>query len=154
MKKFKFRFEALAKVRKIELQEQAKIVAVIANQMIESQSKVEEIRNLVRLELDRVHAAVEKEAFDEQLLRESRSYQLNLEIQIQSLNKKIQELSQRHLKERSLLIERQRKKATFDKLEEKDYEKFLDGYKKIEEQEIDEAGSNSWNLRHRLGHNI
>lgn len=149
MKKFKFKFDAVEKVRKIEQERQIKAVAIAQKKVSEIEAQIEKKKNLIQSEIDRIQSLGGRDALNEKLRELSIQYREELRQQIVRKNKELLEAKQIEIRERRELVERQKKKKAMEVLREKEQEKYYDESRKSELQEMDEVSSNTWAYRCR-----
>lgn len=141
MKKFKFRFQAVERVRKIEMELQAKDLALANQRVNELQQEKEGLEFKLRSERDRLRERTLSEAWGERLVETSRAYQKDLESRIRAKMDEIVEAKQQVVKERKELIERQKKKTAIDKLKEREQERYYEEQRRQETKMLDEVST-------------
>jgi flagellar FliJ protein len=144
MKKFKFRLETLLKVRKIELEKQAKILALIHQEIAKGHQDLARLRQLQIDEVKRVKELTHRGSFQQAMLMQSIQYRDDLKRQEGRKIKEIQDLMRKADKELAKLVEKEKRKKILDKLEERDRENYEDETKKMELKEMDEVASTRW----------
>ena len=144
MKKFKFRLETAAKVRRIEMEQQARALAAAALQV---QRKKEEIENYIQSvvsEVKRVKDLTDAGEFSSQLLDVSSEYRAGLKFKIRTAREELAELEKKAEEERLLLVEKEKKRRILEKYKEREQERYEQEYKKWETAQLDEMASNLW----------
>lgn len=149
MKKFKFKFSAVEKVRKIEQERQIKAVALAQKKVSEIEAQIEKKKALIQGEINRIQGVGGKDALNEKLRELSIQYREELRQQIIRKKKELLEAKQIEIRERRELVERQKKKKAMEVLREKEQEKYYDESRKSELQEMDEVSSSTWAYRCR-----
>jgi flagellar protein FliJ len=144
MKKFTFRLETLLKVRRIEMEFQARALALAHREVQRARNELSDLKKLQADEVQRVKVLSEQGQFTKQLLDLSVAYRDELK---RKEAKKIQELQALMLKaeeERVKLVEKEKKKKVLDKLKERDLENYNEEQKQSERKEMDELASTRW----------
>jgi flagellar export protein FliJ len=144
MKKFKFKLETVQKIRKVEMEQQAKVLALIHQEIALRHSELAENRRRQIEEVKRVKESSQKGQFDEQLMALSIQYRDELRRQEARKIKEIQELSRKASQEHAKLVEKEKRKKALDKLEEKHRENYEEENRKAECKEMDELASTRW----------
>ncbi len=148
MKKFKFKLEPVAKLRRLELEQQGKKVAEITNHILQLEKRIHFYNQAKQEEILRIRKEAENANFASQLGILSRIFQDNLTRQIKLAGDEIRQAQFKLAEERKKLIEKETKKQVIDKLKEKAEEKHDEFYRRIEAHEMDEISSSIWSRRH------
>jgi flagellar FliJ protein len=143
-KKFKFRLETLLKVRKIELERQAKVLALIHQRIAQAHMDVNDFRRMQVEEVKRMKELSLKALFSHQLAELSVQYREELKRKEARKIQEIRELMMQAEVEHGKLVENEKKKKILDKLEERDRENYEEELKKSERKEMDETAGSRW----------
>lgn len=141
MKAFKFRFQTVARIRKFELEEQAKALALALKAAEDKKKEIETNRQDFEREVQRVQELARRGHFDKQVIQLSLHYRERLRIEAYRMRRELEQLNLKVEKEQNLLIEKEKRKKTLDKLEERDKEKYDTRIKELETKEMDETAS-------------
>lgn len=146
MKKFKFRFDAVERVRKIETELQMKELALAMKRQERLEAEIQNLNLLLQEEIERARSYSEYRN-SEQLSILSIHYRDNLNLQIQEKKKELHEAKREVIAERRRLIEKSKAEQAIEKLKEKEKENHYDEFQKEEGKSNDEIASNFWIYR-------
>jgi len=141
MKRFQYRFESVAKVRKIEMEKQARVMAEAQLRVKKIQDEMADIARRLDDEVQRLQKVWQSGKWEDQLLQISSAFRDGIK---KHLVKKKQELREAEAKvevERRKLIDKERGRQVMEKIRERDYESYLEEKKKDEAKEMDEVAS-------------
>lgn len=141
MNKFKFRFQSVTKVRKIELEQQAKVLALLMKEIADAKTAIDDLKRKDKDEIIRVQALTKKGEFVEQIVQISLSYREGLRLQVLQKRREIDQLNSKAEVERRKLQEAEKKKKILDKYEEKEREKYEQEARSVDRKEMDEIAS-------------
>lgn len=148
MKRFEFRFEAVAKVRRIEMERQARALA-------EAQIKVQQIENEIKqIELDRdkevvrLKDLVAKGNFAKQMFELSESYRTGLKKKLNWKRHELRDAEQLVREERDKLIEKEKRRKVIEKVRERDFENYTEEMRRDETKRMDETAGLLWGRTH------
>ena len=144
MKKFKFRFQAVEKLRRLEMEFQVKEVALAERKLLEIESQIEDRERKLREEVLRLKQIDLREIRSEALKALSSNYREELRRQVKKLKLDALHAKAEVIRERRKLVEKQKKLRAMEVLEEKDKERYYAELNKLETQELDEISSNFW----------
>ncbi len=144
MKKFKFPLESVLKIRKIEMDQQAKALALAQNQAIEIREKIFSLKKDGDAEVYRLKHLALSGQINEQMTFVSVQYRNELKRQIQKKTEELNQALRRVEEERRKLVERQKKKKALENLEEKQRENHNEEQRKAENQDMDELAGSRW----------
>lgn len=144
MKGFKFRLATVLKVREIETNQQAKILALAQQEAIRIRDEILELQSNMASELKRIQDLSHRGLFDQQILDLSIPFRERLKMEIKRKTDELQMALKRIDLEREKLIERQKKKKALEKLEEKHRENYVEENRKSESKVMDELASARW----------
>ena len=144
MKKFKFRFQAVEKLRRLEMEFQVKEVALAERKLLEIESQIEDRERKLREEVLRLKQIGLSEIRNEALKALSSNYREELRRQVKKLKLDALHAKAEVIRERRKLVEKQKKLRAMEVLEEKDKERYYAELNKLETQELDEISSNFW----------
>lgn len=148
MKKFKFRFEAVERVRKIETEKQMKELALAIQKQEEIEAQIRDLELKIDNELLRIRDLALRGVEDE--VRDlSVHFRNHLKSQIRQKREELLRAKHEVLRERKKLIERSKNQKIIEKLKEREKEKHHDELRKIENKEMDEVASNLWSYLRR-----
>jgi flagellar FliJ protein len=138
VKKFKFRLETVAKVRRIEMEQQAKVLALIFQQIAQVKVQIEEFKQLAKEEILRVQTLSNLGNFTDQMVLVSLNYREGLKRKVIAKLKEIEALELRAEQEKVILIEKTKRKKVIEKLEEREKEQYELETRKTETKDMDE----------------
>lgn len=141
MSKFKFRFQSVSKVRKIEMEQQAKVLALIMKEVANMKQHIEELRQMERAEVNRMHHLALKGKFTEQMVHASIAYRDGLKQQMREKRNELGKLQLKADEEQKKLLEKEKQKKILDKYEERERERHEQEVKSSERKEMDEIAS-------------
>lgn len=144
MQKFQFRFKAVSKVRRIEMERQAKALAAAQADVVRAKTEVAHLKQLIDEEVHRVQDLVHRGVFESQLLDLSQTYKKGLKFRIDEKIAQQKEFEKKVEQERLKLVEKEKRKKVFDKLEERERETYEEDLRKFECREMDEIVSSRW----------
>ncbi|PIR22439.1 MAG: hypothetical protein COV44_07685 [Deltaproteobacteria bacterium CG11_big_fil_rev_8_21_14_0_20_45_16] len=144
MKKFKFRFQAVEKLRRLEMEFQVKEVALAERKVLEIESQIEDRERKLREEILRLKQIDLSEIRNEVLKALSSNYREELRRQVKKLKFDALNAKAEVIRERRKLVEKQKKLRAMEVLEEKDKERYYAELNRLETQELDEISSNFW----------
>lgn len=149
MKKFRFRFEAVEKVRELEREMQIKQVA-LANQEVERiESEIQGLEERLQQEVNRLNSGDNGFLANESMRALSSNFRREMRRQIQVKKQELLEARTEVIRERRKLVERQKKKKAMEVLREKEQERYYEEQSKIEAMELDEISGNYFSYRNR-----
>jgi flagellar export protein FliJ len=146
LRKFKFKFDAVERVRKIETELQMKELAIALKRQERIDAEIENLSILLADEIQRARTSIDYRNSD-QLSMLSVRYRDNLNQQIQEKKKELLEAKREVVAERRHLIEKSKAEQVIEKLKEKEKEKHDDEIRKEESKINDETASNFWIYR-------
>ncbi len=147
MKKFKYKFERLLDIRKYQEREAQFHFASILSEYMGTKNKIDTSKELRKKYLLDSKNRVNNLDINYLINREKARLGLSNKIKI---NKNILKEQQFVVeREREKLVEASKKKKTLEILEEKEFEKYKKETSKIENDELDEIGSNIY-LKNKL----
>lgn len=149
MKKFKFRFEAVEKVRKIEMEKQVKAVSLAERGVLRIESQIADLEAKLQNELKRLESLVEESRLEEEMRELSIHFRENVKRVIRQKKHELLEAKQKLIRERRELIERQKKKKALEILRNKEEETYYDELSKMEAKALDESVAQYWVHRRR-----
>ncbi|MDB5038229.1 MAG: hypothetical protein JWQ35_1757 [Bacteriovoracaceae bacterium] len=149
MQKFKFRLQTVLKVRTIEMEQQAKVLALAYREVARARDELIHLQQLQEKEVLRVKQLTLSGQFSKQLLELSLAYRNEVKRWEFRKVDELKKLSQKVEIERTKLIEKEKKKKALEKLEERDRENYEDEQKQMERKEMDEVASTRFNSRER-----
>ncbi|MBN8554434.1 MAG: flagellar export protein FliJ [Deltaproteobacteria bacterium] len=138
MKKFKFRLETVLKVRRIEMEQQAKALALIYQKISIAKKEIDNFRDLSLQETLRMSELAKSGNFLDQVTSVSLGYREGLKRKIIQKFKEIEVLEKSAEEEKIKLIEKTKRKKVLEKLEERDREEYEFNAKKDATKEMDE----------------
>lgn len=143
MKKFRFKFKAVEKVRRIATERQMKelALAIKAQEAIEYQ--IRELEFQLSQEIDRL-SQVATSGEPDQMQELSVNYRKHLRGQIQKKRDELLTARQRVLLERRKLVEKSKDQKAIEKLKEKERDRYHDEVRKAEVKEMDEVAGSIW----------
>ncbi len=149
MKRFKFKLEAVAKVRKIEMDEQAKNLALANRAVQKAKDELSQLERQFFDELARLKDLVAKKVSANQQLTEL-SVAFRDEIKRKAIVKRqeIHRLIRKVEEERLKLIEKRKKKKTMEHLEDQERERYEEELRQLETKIMDEISG----YRHQRQH--
>lgn len=139
--KFKFRLESVSKVRRIEMEQQAKVLALVFKEIAEAKQEIESLKQAERDEIKRVQSLADQGEFRQQMMLSSLSYREGLKVSIKKKRHELAQLQLRADEEQAKLLEKEKKKKILDKYEEKERERHETEVKASERKEMDEIAS-------------
>ena len=141
MKTFRFRFASVQKVRRIEMDLQARVLAEAMQELNRIEEKIAALREDYRLEVARLTQEASDRDFSEIHMGSHVHFRDELMRQERRALSEREAARQRIEEERKKLIERERRKKVFDKLEERDREIYEKESRKSEQDEMDEVAA-------------
>lgn len=138
MKRFVFRFQSVEKIRKIEMERQARVLAEAQMKVRQIETEVENIKERNRAEVGRLQSLATRGEIPQQLMALSEMYREELKrahrrkmIELRDAEAKVRE-------ERDRLIEKERARKVMEKVRERDFESYVEETRRMEAKTIDE----------------
>jgi len=150
MKKFEFRFEAVSKVRRIEMERQARVMAEAQMKVKEIESQILSIQNFQGAEVKRLQSVTSLGHFTEQMMMLSDSFRGDLKKQLNFKRHELRDWENKVREERAKLVEKEKRRQVIEKLREKDLENYKEEWRKDETKRMDEVASQLLVRRHSL----
>jgi len=142
MKRFVFRLATVAKVRRIELDEQAKKLAAAFQEVARARNELNRLEKKFYDELYRQrHLLLSNAPLKNQMTDLSANYRDELKRLAVAKRKEIHQLMRRAEEERLKLVEKQKRKRVMEKLEEKERENYEQEVRTGETKIMDEISS-------------
>lgn len=138
MKRFAFRFQSVAKVRKIEMERQARILAEAQMRVRQIEEEIESIKKMNRLEVERLQSLAGKGQIPAQMMELSVMYREELKREHRRKMIALREAEAKVREEREKLIEREKARKVMEKVRERDFENYVEDKRKEENKQIDE----------------
>ncbi len=141
MERFHFRFASVQKVRRIEMDLQARALAEAMQVVQRIDTEIEQLKKSYQIEVDRLKNKAESASLSQVQMGYQVSYREHLiRLESDAMARRRKALKQVE-EERQKLIEREQKKKVFDKLEERDREMYEQKLRKYEQIDLDEMAS-------------
>ncbi len=138
MKRFAFRFQSVAKVRKIEMERQARVLAEAMMRVRQIEAEIESIKEMNRREVERLQELASKGQIPAQMMELSTMYREELKREHKRKMIALREAEVRVREEREKLIEREKARKVMEKVKERDFENYVEEKRKEENRQIDE----------------
>lgn len=138
MKRFAFRFQSVAKVRKIEMERQARVLAEALMRVRQIEEEIESIKGLNRREVHRLQDLASKGQIPSQMMELSVMYREELKREHKRKMILLREAEAKVREEREKLIEREKARKVMEKVKERDFENYVEEKRKEENKQIDE----------------
>lgn len=148
MKKFKFRFEAVEKVRRIEMEQQIKEVSLAERKVDRIQSEISQLDQKIAQERNRVKAADGMPVLSEILHELSINYVENLRRLIKEKKEALLFAQQELIRQRRQLVEKQKKKKAMEVLREKDEARYYEDMERQLQEQMDDISTKFWLRQH------
>lgn len=148
MKRFSFRFEAVAKVRKIEMERQARVMAEAQLRVKKIESEIVEIQRLQAVEVERLKKVANAGVLTDQLMVLSDKYRSELKRQLNFKRHELRDWENTVRLEREKLIEKEKRRKVIEKIRESDLEIYKEDWRKDEIKNMDEIASQLLGRRH------
>lgn len=143
MKKFKFRFEAVEKVRKSELDRQVRAMAEAQRKVAQIEGEIRDLQQSIRLEIDRARLQIQSSSeLDSEVQTLSSDFRRAVRSQIDLKRKELVEALHQLERERRKLVEKSKNKKAMERLRENEKEKHYGELRKEEVRQLDEVGAN------------
>ncbi len=144
MKKFQYRFETVAKVRRIEMERQSRIFAETELKVKQIEAEMRELIELQDQEVARLKALANRGEILEQLVPIYVRYRENLKRTWSKKRNELRDWQKKAEVERLKLVEKETQRKVMEKLREKDFEIYEEERRKEEIKDQDEVASMLW----------
>lgn len=141
MEAFKFRFLSVLKVRRVEMDKQAKNYGLAVQAVQRMRQKIQSIQAQLDAEVRRLRELSNRGQFADQLLDLSRTHRKGLLFDLRRSETQLIDLRNKAEHERLLLVEKQKRVKALEQLEEKEREAYEDEIRKRETKQLDELAS-------------
>ena len=149
MKKFEFRFESVAKVRLIEMERQARALAVAQMKVKKIEDEIAEIWARQDEEVQRQKRVIAEGRFEEQLVHLSDRFRSGLKKVLTNKRNELRDAENQVTIERDKLLEKERRRKVIEKVRERDLETYEEERKKDETKIMDEVAGLALQRSHR-----
>ena len=146
MKKFKYRMEPLLKMREHQEKEKQKLLAAIQNKRLKHESEMEKMGVHKESTLHNKDAKSTGSFTVAEMLVYSRYIQKLKKDQLVN-NELLKAISADEEQKRKLLLEAARERKKYEKLRDKQKEKYYQAFKEAEDKDSDETAINSFRLK-------
>jgi len=141
VQKFHFRFATVQKVRRIERDQQSRVLGSAMQELQVIRNQIEQLGQQNEMELLRVKLETQKGNFFAANSQLSAKFREEIRNQIRRKKKEEEAAMYKVEQERLKLVEKEKRKKVLDKLEERDREKYQEDLRKFQNQEMDELSS-------------
>jgi flagellar FliJ protein len=149
MKRFEFRFAAVAKVRRVEMERQARALAEAQAKERALEKQIEEIQAIQKSEVGRLKSLAESGQLSHQMMEVSEHYRNALKKKQNMARHQLRDCREMVERERQKLIEKEKARQVMEKVREKDYEAYIEEGRRDETQRMDEISSMLWDRFHK-----
>ena len=144
MNRFAFRFESVAKVRKIEMERQARVLAETQMKLKSIEKQIEEIQRSTESEIERLRKLALKGLMTDQLMIQSDRYRKDLKRQLNFKRLELRDWENKVREEREKLVDKEKRRKVIEKLRERDIEVYNEEKRKDDAKQLDEVASMLW----------
>jgi flagellar FliJ protein len=144
MKRFAFRFESVAKVRKIEMERQARALAETQLKVKAIEKEIAEIVGTQTDEVQRLQGLALRGALTQQLMELSDKFRKELKRRLNFKRLELRDWENKVREERDKLVEKEKRRKVIEKVREKDFENYQEEKRKDEAKQMDEVASQLW----------
>lgn len=144
MKKFAFRFEAVAKVRRIEMERQARVLAETQMKVKSLESEIENLVGQTKNEIVRLQTLAARGLLTQQLMNLSDRYRTDLKVKLNHKRLELRDWENKVREEREKLIDKEKRRKVIETVRERDLESYYTERKKDEAKYLDEVASQLW----------
>lgn len=138
MKRFEFRFQSVAKVRKIEMERQARVLAEAQMKVKEIEAQIEALKQKNEDEVSRLRELAIRGQIPRQMMELSVMYRDQIKRDFKRRLIELREAEAKVREERENLIEKEKARKVMEKVKERDFETYAEERRRLESKTIDE----------------
>jgi len=138
VKRFEFRFQSVAKVRKIEMERQARVLAEAQMKVKEIEAQIEALKQKNQDEVARLQDLAIRGQIPRQMMQLSVMFREQIKRDFKKRLIELREAEAKVREEREKLIEKEKARKVMEKVKERDFENYAEERRRLESKTIDE----------------